>query len=70
MSTAGTITNGEVIPFGCGLLPILIVVYFTVCWVVNLFLFMGCDFDAPYREEVVYAIGVFSFFGSGITVWL
>jgi len=69
MSTAGIMNTDAEISLGCGGIMSLVWLYFTVCWVLNLFLLMGCDFDAPYREEVVYAIGVFSFFGSGITVW-
>ena len=57
------------INFGCGGLTTLIWVYFVVCWIVNLFKFIACDFDAPYKEEVIHGIGVFTLFGSGITAW-
>jgi hypothetical protein len=54
---------------GCGGLPTLLLIYFIVCWVINLFKFLGCDFDAPHKEEVLHGIGVFTLFGSGITAW-
>jgi hypothetical protein len=57
------------INFGCGGIGMLVWVYFVVCWVVNLFKFIGCDFDAPYKEGVLHGIGVFTLFGSGITAW-
>lgn len=52
-----------------GCLPVIIWAYFVIAWVVNLIKFINCDFEAPYKEEIIHAIGVFSGFGAGITVW-
>lgn len=41
-----------------------------ICWVVNLVKLMGCDFDAPYKEEFVHAIGLFCFPLSMVTAWM
>lgn len=44
--------------------------YFIVCWFVNLIKLISCDFDAPYKDEIIHGIGLFTFLGSGITAWL
>lgn len=44
--------------------------YFIVCWFVNLIKLISCDFDAPYEDEIIHGIGLFTFLGSGITAWL
>jgi len=69
MRRAGTGNTVDTISFGCGGVSILIWLYFAICWVVNLFKFIACDFDAPYKEEIIHGIGVFTFFPAGITVW-
>jgi len=68
MYTTGT-SNYTTTANGCGGLTTLIWAYFAICWVINLFKFLGCDFDSPWKEEVIHGIGVFTFFPAGITVW-
>ena len=43
--------------------------YFVICWIVNFVKFLNCDFDAPYKEEIIHGIGVFTAVGAGVTVW-
>jgi len=52
-----------------GFWTLLFFVYWAVAWIVNLIKFIGCDFEAPYKEEVIHAIGVFFAVPSLITVW-
>lgn len=42
--------------------------YFYGSYIVNLIQFFSCDFEAPYRDEIIHGIGLFGF--SIITVWL
>ena len=44
--------------------------FFAVCWIVNLVKLLRCDFDAPYREEIIHAIGLVVAPASIITCWL
>lgn len=44
-------------------------IYMIVSWVVNLIQFMNCDFEGPFKEEIIKGIGVIFFLPSGITVW-
>lgn len=37
---------------------ILFWLYMGIAWVVNLVKLIRCDFDAPYKEEFIYAIGM------------
>ena len=43
--------------------------YFILCWIVNLVQLLSCNFDAPWRDEVVHAIGLLGP-AAGITVWM
>ena len=49
---------------------ILFYIYWAVCWVVNLIKFIGCDFEGPWREEIIHAVGVFLALPSLVTAWL
>lgn len=55
---------------GCSaaLIPIAIWGYFVVCWVVNLVMLLSCDFQEPWKDEIVHAIGLIGP-AAGITVW-
>lgn len=33
-------------------------VYMGVAWIVNFVKLLSCDFDAPYKEEFIHAIGM------------
>jgi hypothetical protein len=32
--------------------------YMGIAWIVNLVKLLSCDFDAPYKEEFIHAIGM------------
>lgn len=49
--------------------PVLFYTFIAGCWVINLIKFTECDFDSPYREEIIHGIGVITGPGSVITVW-
>jgi len=49
--------------------PLTLWLYFGICWIVNLIQFIHCDFEDPYKEEIIHGIGVFSGIGAGVTVW-
>lgn len=59
--------------FSIGGLYAFILLYLGICWVVNIFvMFNHCDFSdkSDWSEEVIHLLGVISFVGSGVTVWL
>ena len=61
----------DLIPIiGMLLLQIVLVLYFVISWIWNLVLFLRCDFQASYKEEIIHGLGVFFFPISGITVWM
>jgi len=39
-----------------------------LAWVLNFVKFVNCDFESPYKCEVIHAIGIFTP-GSIVTVW-
>jgi hypothetical protein len=45
-------------------------IYTTVCWIINLVRFVSCDFVEPFREEVIYGLGVLIPPISWVTVWM
>ena len=55
---------------GCLVSYIFLYIIGGICWFVNLYKLLMCDFEAPFREEIIYAIGVFIPPASLITVWL
>lgn len=44
--------------------------YTITCWFYNVYLLFKCDFDAPFKDEIIHLIGVVIPPLSGITVWL
>ncbi len=42
--------------------------YFGISWVVNLIKLLNCDFEGPWREEIIHGIGLIGP-AAGITVW-
>jgi hypothetical protein len=44
--------------------------YTVVAFIVNAVKLIQCDFDAPYKEEVIHAIGIFVPPVSWVTCWL
>ncbi len=53
---------------GIVFLPLIIWLYFIICWIVNLVKLVSCDFDAPYKEEIIHAIGLIGP-AAGVTAW-
>jgi hypothetical protein len=52
-----------------GFLTIVFWLFFVICWIVNLVQLINCDFEAPYKKEVIKAIGVCTGV-SFVTVWI
>jgi hypothetical protein len=46
----------------------LIYIYFIAAWIVNLVQFCNCDFDAPYKKEIIKGVGLCGL--SAVTVWV
>jgi hypothetical protein len=36
----------------------IIAAFFLVCWIVNLIQFINCDFEAPYKKEIIKGVGL------------
>lgn len=39
-------------------------------WIVNLIQFLQCDFQGPWKDEIVKGIGVLLFPANCVTVWM
>lgn len=52
-----------------GLIWLLFILYNIVTWIINLIKFIGCDFDAPYKEEILHGLGLFTPI-YWVTAWL
>lgn len=48
--------------------PVLIIAVVFSCWVTNLYRLTECDFEGPYKCEVIHAIGLIPP-ASLVTVW-
>lgn len=48
--------------------PIALVLYVTCCWVVNIFKLFECDFSAPWKGEIIHALGIIPILAP-FTVW-
>lgn len=55
-------------PFGC--FTILMWIYSTVTWIINLIKFINCDFVEPFKEEAIHLLGVILPPASWVTAWL
>lgn len=51
------------------ILPLLVVLIIGTGWVKNLIKLSECDFEAPYKAEVIHAIGIIPPVGM-VTGWL
>lgn len=51
------------------ILPIIIVLVVGVGWVKNLIKLTECDFEPPYKAEVIHALGIIPLVGM-VTGWL
>jgi len=47
---------------------LLIHLFVVGCWIVNAIKFINCDFEAPYKQEIIHAAGLIPYI-SVITVW-
>jgi len=48
---------------------LIIFIFVVICWIVNLVKFTECDFEAPYKSEIIHGIGVFMPPASAVTCW-
>ncbi len=46
----------------------IIAFYMVICWIVNLIQFFSCDFESPYKKEIIKGIGLTGF--AFATVWI
>lgn len=53
---------------GMAFLPLLLWGYFAISWVINLIKLLNCDFEGPFKDEIIHAIGLIGP-AAGITVW-
>lgn len=51
------------------LIELIIWLYFVICWFINLIQLIQCNWEAPFKEEAIKAIGAFTGLGAGFTVW-
>jgi hypothetical protein len=51
--------NSDKAFLGLAFMPLLIWLYFIICWIVNLVILLKCDFEGPWKEELLHAIGIF-----------
>lgn len=51
-----------------GVIYLAVVVFIAGCWIGNCIKFVKCDFEAPYKGEIIHGIGFFPGV-SMITVW-
>ncbi len=54
---------------GCAFLSLIIWAIMIITWIINLVKLFNCDFDTPFKEEIIHLIGVFIFPASIITCW-
>jgi hypothetical protein len=54
---------------GLQLFGVILVIVFVTGWVKNIIKLSECDFEAPYKAEVIYAVGLFPLVGA-ITGWI
>ena len=50
------------------ILPLMFALVMGVCWCINLFKLTQCDFEAPYKGEIIHAAGIIPPV-SLVTVW-
>ena len=56
-------------PDGCAFLSFFVWIIIVISWVNNLIDLFACDFEAPFKDEIIHLIGVFIFPASIITCW-
>ena len=51
------------------ILPFIFLLFMAIGWSMNIYKFTQCDFEAPYKAEVIHAIGIIPVVGM-ITGWM
>ena len=51
------------------LLQVLLIVVFGTAWLANLYRFVKCDFEAPWKGEVIHAVGLVVPPAALVTMW-
>jgi hypothetical protein len=51
------------------ILKIVLVLIWAISWAANFVKLINCDFEGPWKEEIVHAIGVVIPVASLVTVW-
>lgn len=46
-----------------------IYIFFGICYIINLVKLIQCDFDAPWKEEIIHAIGTILPLAAPVTMW-
>ena len=53
---------------GCATISYLFMWTYIIIYIINVIKFFRCDFIEPFRDEIIYGIGLFGF--APITVWM
>jgi hypothetical protein len=56
-------------PVGVTIFMLCLYGFFVVCWFVNLYKLLMCDFASPWRDEIIHLIGLIPV-ASVITCWM
>ena len=54
--------------FGASIFVLLFLLYAFVSWFVNIYMFLTCDFEGPWKDEIIHGLGLWPIL-SWITVW-
>ena len=52
-----------------GIIGLLFIFFMIGCWIGNFYKFVNCDFQAPYKGEIIHAVGLVPIL-SIATVWI
>lgn len=52
-----------------GIISLVVVIFIAVSWIVNINKLIDCDFEAPYKAEVIHSIGLVPII-SVVTAWV
>lgn len=59
----------EELPAGCSIIALIFWVFTLGCYVNNIIDLFACDFEAPFKEEIIHLIGLAIPPASIITCW-
>lgn len=60
--------SGDKTSLGALIFNLILMIFFLVCWIVNLVQFCSCDFEAPYKKEIIKGVDLTGL--SFVTVWI